>query len=883
MADFAAAAPVFSADVLADFPLDGLLAGLFDAAPTGLALCKPVRGAGGEIVEFAFALLNGAAQRRLGLPARPTPAARGLGPGTAPGGAFELCRDVFEAGQPGAREFRSPPAGPAGPNPYHCLAARRVGQGLLVSFAGPEADPRPPAEPTRSEADAREQAARAAGERNQLRELIDQAPVAIGLFEGPELRVTAANRALAALWDYTPAQVLGRPLLEAVPELRGQGFDDLLRRVLETRVPFVGNEVPARLRRDGRLTTTYYNFVYQPLYAADGSVLGVVNVAMEVTEQVRARQLVEEKEQQTNQLNEELAATNEELQAANEELAAANEELQAANEEVRANNVELFHTQQALRELNQQLEARVADRTAQLQAARAEAEHQRARLHRLFMQAPAAVCILDGPELVFELVNPGYRALFPGRRLAGRPLLHALPELAGQSVWHTLRRVYATGETHQEAAIRVPVARHEGGPLEDFYLDYIQQARYDEQGRVDGVLVFAFDVTAQVRARQASEASARQLRVITDALPVLIGYLDQQQRFQFANRAYEAWFDQKPADLLGRPLAEIATDGRYESVRGYLERALAGEHTEFDAQMTFSAGAVRHLRTAYLPDVQDGRVAGCFTLATDVTDQVVAREQVQRLNQELAATNQELQAGNQELGAANRQLQRINQDLDNFVYAASHDLKQPVNNLTGLFEELRRAAPAAAGSDAALLLDLIDGTLRQLTLTINDLADVGQVQQGANPAEAVPLAELAEEVLATLHPQVLAARARVTTDFSARPTVSYPRAHLRIVLLNLLGNALKYADPARPARVRLSLWVQDGAPVLLVEDNGLGFDVRRHQGELFQLFRRFHTHTEGTGVGLYLVNRIVQGHGGRLEVESEVGEGTTFRVYLGGQ
>jgi signal transduction histidine kinase len=74
---------------------------------------------------------------------------------------------------------------------------------------------------------------------------------------------------------------------------------------------------------------------------------------------------------------------------------------------------------------------------------------------------------------------------------------------------------------------------------------------------------------------------------------------------------------------------------------------------------------------------------------------------------------------------------------------------------------------------------------------------------------------------------------------------------------------------------------EDGSPVLRVDDNGLGFDVDRHGGELFQLFRRFHpAHAEGTGVGLYLINRIVQSNGGHIEVESEVGQGTTFRLFL---
>jgi signal transduction histidine kinase len=176
---------------------------------------------------------------------------------------------------------------------------------------------------------------------------------------------------------------------------------------------------------------------------------------------------------------------------------------------------------------------------------------------------------------------------------------------------------------------------------------------------------------------------------------------------------------------------------------------------------------------------------------------------------------------------------------------------------------------------------MIGDALVQLSTTINDLAAVGQVQQQSHlPAETVVLEDLTQEVLQTLQPQVLLARGRVTTDFAAQPTVTYSRANLRTILLNLLSNSLKYADPNRPCRVHLSIWRHEGGPVLLVEDNGLGFDVARHSEELFHLFRRFHDHTEGTGVGLYLVNRLVQANGGRIEVESEVGQGTTFRLYL---
>lgn len=281
-------------------------------------------------------------------------------------------------------------------------------------------------------------------ERTLLQIILAQSPVAIGVFQGEELRITATNAQMAALWGRTLEQVLNQPFMDAVPELRGQGFDDLLRQVLHTAVPFIGTEIPADVLRGEHVQTHYYNFVYQPLYDAEGQVLGVIDVAVDVTEQVRSRQQVEP--------------------------------------------------------LNAELETRVQARTQEAQMARRLAEVQKQRLEQLFLQAPDAICILDGPALVFELVNPAYQQFFPGWALAGLSLLEALPELTDQPVWHTLQQVYRTGTTHLELGIHIPVARYEGEALEDFYFDYIQQARFTAEGQVDGIVVFCFDVTEQVRA-----------------------------------------------------------------------------------------------------------------------------------------------------------------------------------------------------------------------------------------------------------------------------------------------------------------------------------------------------------------------------------------------
>jgi len=157
-----------------------------------------------------------------------------------------------------------------------------------------------------------------------------------------------------------------------------------------------------------------------------------------------------------------------------------------------------------------------------------------------------------------------------------------------------------------------------------------------------------------------------------------------------------------------------------------------------------------------------------------------------------------------------------------------------------------------------------------------------QRQQQELPAEAVELAPLVAEVISSLQGQVQQLGATFELDFATCPVVEFVRLHLQSVFFNLISNSLKYAVPGRPPGIRLSSSpdLLTGRPILTVQDNGLGIDLERFGPQLFQLFRRFHSHVEGTGVGLYLVNRIVQNRGGRLEVSSVVDEGITFRIYL---
>ncbi|MCY7350777.1 MAG: PAS domain-containing protein, partial [Cytophagaceae bacterium] len=136
----------------------------------------------------------------------------------------------------------------------------------------------------------------------RLQNLFAQAPVAIATFRGPQFIIEQANPAVCRIWGRTQAQVLNKPLFEALPESAGQGFEELLTQVAQTKVPYVGSEMPSILDRDGQRDTVYWTFLFQPILEDDGSCDSIFVMATDVSEQVLARQKIEESNQRFQQL-----------------------------------------------------------------------------------------------------------------------------------------------------------------------------------------------------------------------------------------------------------------------------------------------------------------------------------------------------------------------------------------------------------------------------------------------------------------------------------------------------------------------------------------------------------------------------------------------------
>ncbi|OKL38415.1 hypothetical protein A3841_06760 [Pontibacter flavimaris] len=225
------------------------------------------------------------------------------------------------------------------------------------------------------------------------------------------------------------------------------------------------------------------------------------------------------------------------------------------------------------------------------------------------------------------------------------------------------------------------------------------------------------------------------------------------------------------------------------------------------------------------------------------------------------------------------QLQVQNQNLQQFAYIVSHNLRAPIANIMGLTSIYDRARPEADLNKH--IIDNLGQSARHLDNTIRDLNHILTVRgQILNVSEQVCFEELLQDILKSISIELESTQAIVAYDFSHAPSILSLRSYIHSVFQNLLTNALKYRDPQRKPEICIRTYKQKDYICIEISDNGLGIDLSKVKGKLFGLYKRFHQHIEGRGLGLHLVKTQVDLLGGKIEVDSRVGEGTTFKIYI---
>ena len=307
----------------------------------------------------------------------------------------------------------------------------------------------------------------------------------------------------------------------------------------------------------------------------------------------------------------------------------------------------------------------------------AELQVEHDRVKRFFIQAPAGICVLDGPDMVFEMVNPLYQQFFPNRELVGKPLLEALPELENSLIWDVLQDVYHSGITFEGKELHVPLAHTEGGELKDRYFNFIYQARLSSEGNIDGILVFVIEVTEAVLNRRKQEANELSLRNLVlkshYGLMILRG---AEFVIEIANQQIANLWNKGLSDITGKCLLDVLPELADQPFPALLKRVYStGSAYGQDEEVLFinsPEGQLQRYVSFYYDPMLDaeGNVDGIIVACEDITEKVNARnllqqsyEEQQTLNEELTSSNEQLSTINEELAATNEELISINEEL----------------------------------------------------------------------------------------------------------------------------------------------------------------------------------------------------------------------------
>ena len=256
----------------------------------------------------------------------------------------------------------------------------------------------------------------------------------------------------------------------------------------------------------------------------------------------------------------------------------------------------------------------------------------------------------------------------------------------------------------------------------------------------------------------------------------------------------------------------------------------------------------------------------------------VIHVQQKLVSEENIQLSRNLKERNTQLIEANEELVRHNNDLQQFSYTVSHNLRGPVASIGGLIHLLNQQNQDTVNHE---LLVHMDKSLISLESTIQDLSHIIDIRNNLSQIrQKIILHDELMQIRSLLEKEISDHRVVIESDFTDSPEIYAAKHMLDSIIYNLISNGIKYRSPERLPHILITSKKIDNRILLAIQDNGLGIDLVKFKDKMFGLYKRFHTHTDGRGLGLYLVKLQTQSMGGAIDVQSVLGLGTTFIVTL---
>jgi PAS domain S-box-containing protein len=428
----------------------------------------------------------------------------------------------------------------------------------------------------------------------------------------------------------------------------------------------------------------------------------------------------------------------------------------------------------------------------------------------------------------------------------------------------------------------------------------IDTAMRDNEGNITGVLKVTVPITELKRAEEKVRAASLYSRSLIEASLDPLVTISAEGTITDVNNATEEVTGRSREELIGTDFTSYFTEPE-QARRGYQQVFTTGFVWDYPLAIRHTSGRITDvLYNATVYRNETGEIQGVFAAARDVTERKRAEKALKRAHDELEqkvqertlelqneieerkVTEEELRETTQELQERTEELQRSNEELEQFAYVASHDLQEPLRTVTSSLGLLESWYKSKLGAEADTFIGYaVDGT-KHMQQLIKDLLAYSRVTSRGEKFKPVHCESVVQHAIDNLKIAIEESGAKIKLPEKPLPIVMGDKTQLIQLFQNLIGNAIKFRSE-RPPEVQIDVELDGGRNrwQFSIKDNGIGMDMQ-YADKIFTIFQQLHTHEEyeGTGVGLAVCKKIVERHGGRIWVESEVGKGSTFYFTL---
>jgi PAS domain S-box-containing protein len=483
---------------------------------------------------------------------------------------------------------------------------------------------------------------------------------------------------------------------------------------------------------------------------------------------------------------------------------------------------------------------------------------------RLFEAAKDGILILDADTGRISDVNPFLINLlgFSHSEMVGKTVGELSPFKDVVSNQAMLERLQQHGYVRYE---NLPLETRDGRRIAVEFVSNVYQA-----GEKKVIQCNIRDITERKRTEDKLKASLKEIGDLKSALDehAITAITDPGGKITYVNDRFCAVSKYSREELLGQDY-RVINSGYHpkEFMRQMWTVISRGKVWKGEIKNKAKDGSIYWVDTTIVPFLNEqGKPRQYVAIHSDITEHKAQEEGIRQLNAELE----------QHVVERTAQLQAANQELEAFSYSVSHDLRAPLRHVLGFVELLRQDAGTALSKNCLGHLKTISEAANQMGQLIDELLAFSRTGQSEMKTSEVSLDQLVQEAVSDCEGET--AGRNIVWDIHPLPAVRADRGLLRVVLVNLISNAVKFTGARAEARIEIGRAPStDGETVIFIRDNGAGFDPR-YTAKLFGVFQRLHTREEfeGTGIGLATVQRIIHRHGGRTWAEGVVDGGATF-------